>query len=86
MAVTIAWDDGVATVKIGADEAFATAGLDYTATNITVASGVTSLAVVATYAEGKEKIFLFKGISNGLETELKFRRTGSDWKLTKINL
>lgn len=39
-----------------------------------------------TYAEGKEKIFLFKGISNGLETELKFRKTGSDWKLTKINL
>ena len=38
------------------------------------------------YTEGKEKIFLFKGISNGLETELKFRKTGSDWKLTKINL
>ena len=52
--VTIAWDDGVATVTIGDDEAFATAGLDYTATNITVAAGVTSLAVEATYAEGKE--------------------------------
>jgi len=52
--VTIAWDDGVATVKIGADEAFATADLDYTSTNITVDADVTSLAVVATYAEGKE--------------------------------
>ena len=54
MAVTIAWDAGVETVKIGDDEAFATAGLDYTATNITVDAGVTSLAVIANYAEGKE--------------------------------
>ena len=52
--VTIAWDVGVETVKIGDDEAFATVGLDYTATNITVAAGVTSLAVTATPADGKE--------------------------------
>lgn len=52
--VTIAWDAGVETVKIGTDEAFATAGLDYTSTNITVDAGVTSLAVSATYVKGKE--------------------------------
>jgi hypothetical protein len=38
------------------------------------------------YGEGNEKIFLFKGVSNGLETQLHFRRNGSNWKLVKIQI
>ena len=33
-----------------------------------------------------EKIFLFKGIANGLETQLKFRNMGGEWKLVSISL
>lgn len=36
------------------------------------------------YSGGKEKIFMFKGIANGLETELIFKRHDDDWKLVKI--
>lgn len=39
-----------------------------------------------TYKEGQEKIFLFKGIANGLETELRFQKQGGEWKLTKLSL
>lgn len=38
------------------------------------------------YSEGNEKVFLFKGISNGLETELQFKKSGGNWKLVKIRL
>ena len=38
------------------------------------------------YSGGKEKIFIFKGIANGLETELVFRRTDDEWKLVKIKV
>lgn len=38
------------------------------------------------YAGGDERIFMFKGISNGLETELVFRRSDDGWKLVKINV
>lgn len=37
------------------------------------------------YSGGKERIFLFKGISNGLETELFFKYADEGWKLMKIN-
>lgn len=37
------------------------------------------------YGEGSEKILMFKGIANGLETQLTFKRHGSDWKLVKLN-
>ncbi|MBQ7421155.1 MAG: DUF4348 domain-containing protein [Prevotella sp.] len=38
------------------------------------------------YGEGNEKIFLFKGLSNGLETQLLFKKTGGKWQLVKLNL
>ena len=39
-----------------------------------------------TYHEGNEKILLFKGIANGLETQLRFQRKGGQWMLTKLSL
>lgn len=35
---------------------------------------------------GNDKILLFKGIANGLETQLKFRNAGGEWKLVGISL
>lgn len=35
-------------------------------------------------AGGSQKIFVIRGISNGLETELTFRRKGGKWKLIKL--
>lgn len=37
------------------------------------------------YAESNHKIFVIRGISNGLEIELTFRRIGKHWKLVKFN-
>ena len=37
-----------------------------------------------TYTESNKKIFVIRGIANGLETELTFRRTGKEWKLMKL--
>lgn len=37
-----------------------------------------------TYSESSQKIFVIRGIANGLETELTFRRKGGHWKLTKL--
>lgn len=37
------------------------------------------------YDSENEKILMFKGISNGLETQLTFKRHGDDWKLVKLN-
>lgn len=36
------------------------------------------------YAESNQKIFVIRGIANGLETELTFRKKGGQWKLMKI--
>lgn len=36
------------------------------------------------YSESNQKIFVIRGIANGLETELTFRRKGRDWKLMKL--
>ncbi len=36
------------------------------------------------YSESNQKIFVIRGIANGLETELTFRRKGNHWKLMKI--
>lgn len=36
------------------------------------------------YTESNQKIFVLRGIANGLETELTFRRIGGKWKLTKL--
>lgn len=38
-----------------------------------------------TNASSKQKILMFKGISNGLETQLVFKQNGADWKLVKLN-
>lgn len=38
------------------------------------------------YVEDNEKIFLFKGIANGLETQLRFQKLGGKWKLVKLHL
>ena len=38
------------------------------------------------YAESNQKIFVIRGIANGLETELTFRRSGGKWMLTKLNM
>ena len=34
--------------------------------------------------EGNEKIFLMRGVSNGLELELRFRKRGGQWQLVKM--
>lgn len=36
------------------------------------------------YAESNQKIFVIRGIANGLETELTFRKKNGQWKLMKI--
>ena len=36
------------------------------------------------YTESNQKIFVIRGIANGLETELTFRRKGGKWKLMKL--
>lgn len=33
---------------------------------------------------GNEKIFLMRGVANGLELELRFKKTGNQWKLMKM--
>ena len=38
------------------------------------------------YGEGNEKIFLFKGMSNGLQTQLHFKKQGGNWTLVKIQI
>lgn len=36
------------------------------------------------YTESNQKIFVIRGIANGIETELTFRRKGGSWKLMKL--
>lgn len=38
------------------------------------------------YGHGNEKIFVLKGISNGFETRLDFKRFGEHWKLTQLSI
>ena len=38
------------------------------------------------YAESNQKIFVVRGIANGLETELTFKKRGGKWKLTKLSM
>lgn len=38
------------------------------------------------YTESNQKIFVIRGIANGLETELTFKRMGGIWKLTKLSM
>ena len=38
------------------------------------------------YTESNQKIFVIRGIANGMETELTFRRIGGKWMLTKLNM
>ena len=38
------------------------------------------------YGQGKEKVFVLKGISNGFETRLDFKRIGEHWKLTQLSI
>ena len=35
--------------------------------------------------KGNQKIFLMRGISNGMEMQLTFKRIGGDWKLVKLS-
>lgn len=37
------------------------------------------------YSEGDQKIFVMRGISNGMEMELTFKRIEGQWKLTKLS-
>ncbi|MCR5078017.1 MAG: DUF4348 domain-containing protein [Prevotella sp.] len=37
------------------------------------------------YAESDRKILTFRGLANGMETQLIFKRNGNSWKLVKIN-
>lgn len=37
------------------------------------------------YTAGKKKILSFKGLSNGLETQLVFQKNGKSWTLVKMN-
>ncbi|MBO5061097.1 MAG: DUF4348 domain-containing protein [Prevotella sp.] len=36
-------------------------------------------------ASGNQKIFLMRGISNGMEMQLTFKRVGGDWKLMQLS-
>jgi len=36
------------------------------------------------YSEGNQKIFVLRGISNGMEMELTFKRIDGEWKLMKL--
>ena len=36
------------------------------------------------YVRSDQKIFVIRGIANGLETELTFKRIGGKWKLVKL--
>lgn len=38
------------------------------------------------YTESTQKIFCIRGIANGLETELSFRKIGDRWKLVKLTM
>ena len=38
------------------------------------------------YTESNQKIFVIRGIANGLETELTFKRHGGKWMLTKLSM
>ena len=38
-----------------------------------------------TYTETNRKVFVIRGIANGLEIELTFRKIGKHWKLVKFN-
>ncbi len=38
-----------------------------------------------TNASSNQKILMFKGIANGLETQLVFKKNGNDWRLVKLN-
>ncbi|CDD20359.1 putative lipoprotein [Prevotella sp. CAG:732] len=38
------------------------------------------------YNKSNQKIFVIRGIANGLETELTFKRIGGKWMLTKLNM
>ena len=38
------------------------------------------------YQESNQKIFVIRGIANGMETELTFRRIKGKWMLTKLNM
>lgn len=35
--------------------------------------------------EGNRKLFVLRGIANGMELEMTFKRTGGNWKLTKLS-
>ena len=36
------------------------------------------------HSEGNTKVFVLRGIANGLEMELTFKRMGGKWKLKKM--
>ena len=36
------------------------------------------------YTEGNQKIFVMRGIANGMEMQLTFKKIGGNWKLTKL--
>lgn len=37
------------------------------------------------YSESKQKIFVIRGIANGMEVELTFRKSGGKWRLAKLS-
>ena len=37
------------------------------------------------YTEGNQKIFVMRGIANGMEMELKFKKIDGEWKLTALS-
>ena len=38
------------------------------------------------YTESSQKIFVIRGIANGMETQLTFRRVKGKWLLMKLNM
>ena len=37
------------------------------------------------YTQADRKLFIIRGIANGLEIEMSFRKIGGQWKLVKFN-
>ena len=37
------------------------------------------------YTQSNRKIFVMRGIANGMEMELTFQRKGGEWKLTRLS-
>ena len=47
---------------------------------------VTNIIYGQKYTESNRKIFVIRGIANGMETSLTFKKIGGKWELIKLNM